>query len=296
MTKGKYTETMQEIKQTQVPKSEGAGVRRTIRAKHSAQDVYFLLTRASAQDETISFEALGVLTYLLSKPDDWEVMVGDLARRGLSRYKVYRALKELREAGYVKLEREYADGKITRWIYTVYEEKLLLEFQDVELQDVEIRDYTEYRDKQNKEKKPQALRKQHAPDQQKTEEIGGGSFEEELPERPNIFSVYEKNIGLLTPLIADALTDALKDYPEQWVEDALKVAVESEVRTWAYARGVLKRWQRDGRDSAAPKPASAASAPKVFVPEVRTDGGVEDESERTRMFAAARAKLTGGTK
>ena len=165
MTKGKYTETMQEIKQTQVPKSEGAGVRRTIRAKHSAQDVYFLLTRASAQDETISFEALGVLTYLLSKPDDWEVMVGDLARRGLSRYKVYRALKELREAGYVKLEREYADGKITRWIYTVYEEKLLLEFQDVELQDVEIRDYTEYRDKQNTEKKPQAPRKQRAPDE-----------------------------------------------------------------------------------------------------------------------------------
>jgi len=132
--------------------------------------------------------------------------------------------------------------------------------------------------------------------QQKTKEIGGGSFEEELPERPNIFSVYEKNIGLLTPLIAEALTDALKDYPEQWVEDALKVAVESEVRTWAYARGVLKRWQRDGRDSAAPKPASAASAPKVFVPEVRTDGGVEDESERTRMFADARAKLTGGVK
>ena len=42
------------------------------------------------------------------------------------------------------------------------------------------------------------------------------------PERPNIFKLYEENIGPLTPLIADALNDAEKTYPPEWVAEALE--------------------------------------------------------------------------
>ena len=31
---------------------------------------------------------------------------------------------------------------------------------------------------------------------------------------PNIFTMYEENIGLLTPMIAEELRDAEKTYPE----------------------------------------------------------------------------------
>ena len=40
------------------------------------------------------------------------------------------------------------------------------------------------------------------------------------PERPNIFKLYEENIGPLTPLIADALKDAEETYPPEWVAEA----------------------------------------------------------------------------
>jgi hypothetical protein len=44
----------------------------------------------------------GLLAYLLSRPDNWRVIVKDLQRRGdLGRDEIYALLRELRRAGYV---------------------------------------------------------------------------------------------------------------------------------------------------------------------------------------------------
>ncbi len=67
-------------------------------------------------------------------------------------------------------------------------------------------------------------------------------------ERPNIFQLYEANIGPLTPLIADALRDAEKTYPANWVEEAFQIAVERNKRNWHYIEAILRRWQEGGRD------------------------------------------------
>jgi DNA replication protein len=67
-------------------------------------------------------------------------------------------------------------------------------------------------------------------------------------EHPNIFQLYEANIGPLTPLIADALRDAEKTYPPDWVEDAFRIAVERNKRNWHYIEAILHRWQEGGRD------------------------------------------------
>jgi len=67
-------------------------------------------------------------------------------------------------------------------------------------------------------------------------------------ERPNIFQLYEANIGPLTPLIADALRDAEKTYQENWIEDAFRIAVERNRRSWNYIEAILRRWQEGGRD------------------------------------------------
>jgi DNA replication protein len=67
-------------------------------------------------------------------------------------------------------------------------------------------------------------------------------------ERPNIFRLYEQNVGPLTPLIAETLQDAEKSYPQTWVEEAFQVAVEKNVRKWSYIQAILKSWQEEGRD------------------------------------------------
>lgn len=66
--------------------------------------------------------------------------------------------------------------------------------------------------------------------------------------RPNVFELYEQNIGLLTPLLAEELREAEAEYPAAWIEDAFRLAVERNVRKWAYVRAILQRWAREGRD------------------------------------------------
>ena len=72
------------------------------------------------------------------------------------------------------------------------------------------------------------------------------------PPPPTIFKLYEDNIGLLTPMLTVELKDAQDQYPQRWVEDAIKEAVRSNKRSWRYIRAVLERWGRDGREGSAP--------------------------------------------
>ncbi len=65
-------------------------------------------------------------------------------------------------------------------------------------------------------------------------------------ERPNIFKLYEENIGPLTPLLADALKDAEQTYPPDWVVEALEIAVLKNKRNWKYVEAILKRWKVEG--------------------------------------------------
>ncbi len=79
----------------------------------------------------------------------------------------------------------------------------------------------------------------------------------QTPARPNIFALYEQNIGALTPLIAEQLQDAEKEFPLQWIEEAFAEAVKQNARSWAYVKKILDNRARGakrettGRDVAA---------------------------------------------
>ncbi len=66
-------------------------------------------------------------------------------------------------------------------------------------------------------------------------------------ERPNVFRLYEQNIGVLTPLIADQLMEAIELFPERWIEDAIGEAVSLNRRNWRYIQRILERWGTEGR-------------------------------------------------
>lgn len=72
-----------------------------------------------------------------------------------------------------------------------------------------------------------------------------------VADRPTIFSVYEQNIGLLTPLIADALRASAARYPDEWLRDAMREAVERNRRSWRYVQRILERWEAEGKGDAA---------------------------------------------
>ena len=64
---------------------------------------------------------------------------------------------------------------------------------------------------------------------------------------PDIFTLYEQNIGMLTPMIAEELREAEKLYPEDWIGDAIKEAVSLNKRNWRYIERILENWSSEGR-------------------------------------------------
>jgi DnaD/phage-associated family protein len=64
---------------------------------------------------------------------------------------------------------------------------------------------------------------------------------------PNVFKLYEENIGPLTPMIADTLKDAEQTYSPEWLAEAIEVAVKQNARKWNYVDAILRRWKEEGR-------------------------------------------------
>ena len=66
-------------------------------------------------------------------------------------------------------------------------------------------------------------------------------------ELPNIFELYEQNIGVITPMMAEILKEDENTYPREWIEEAIRIAVTRNVRKWKYVQAILDRWQTEGR-------------------------------------------------
>jgi DNA replication protein len=66
-------------------------------------------------------------------------------------------------------------------------------------------------------------------------------------DRPNVFVLYEQNIGLLTPMIAEELREAERLYPADWIASAFHEAVVLNKRNWRYVLRILERWQAEGK-------------------------------------------------
>ena len=82
---------------------------------------------------------------------------------------------------------------------------------------------------------------------------------------PDIFSVYEENIGMLTPMIAEELRDAEKLYPQVWIRDAIKEAVTHEKRKWSYISAILENWSVEGRSDGTYRRDSKKKDPDKYI-------------------------------
>ncbi len=84
-------------------------------------------------------------------------------------------------------------------------------------------------------------------------------------ELPDIFTLYEQNIGLLTPMLADELREAEKLYPESWLREAIKEAVDLNKRNWRYIAAILERWSREGKGSGTHQRDSKKTDPDKYI-------------------------------
>lgn len=103
---------------------------------------FVMMDKSFLEDTRLSYKAKGILAYLLSKPDNWKVIIGNLVNYSTDgKASVYAGLKELKDCGYYKKTpvRNEQGNRITRWESTVYEISVSLptDFQEIENLDID---------------------------------------------------------------------------------------------------------------------------------------------------------------
>ncbi len=81
-------------------------------------------------------------------------------------------------------------------------------------------------------------------------DLGGLPKVEAVPEPPehrDIYSLYEENVGVLSPLIAEDLKEAEELYPFPWIVEAFKEAARLNRRSWRYIQRILENWKAEGQ-------------------------------------------------
>lgn len=258
----------------------------TIRSTHDDDHPHFAIVRPTAQNKALSYEALGMLAYVLSQADDWVIGVDDLIREGCGRDKAYRILKELSEAGHLTRVRSAAgQHKPPVWGGYVAHEQPFTEMADLATTLVPIPEMPDLVKPSigapNPEKAEPVksveipargqqpdleslnalkLKDQELKDKDKKPDADPRVREDEiLPEPPSIYAFYVENMRQqVNGILKDKLVDWVKDVGEQWVRDAITEAVTHNVPTWAYAEACLENWAKFGRDT--PRPSSVKGA------------------------------------
>ena len=65
--------------------------------------------------------------------------------------------------------------------------------------------------------------------------------------RSSIYDLYENNIGTFGPMLAEQLAEAEESYPSRWIEEAFRLAVHENKRSWSYISAILRRWAAEGK-------------------------------------------------
>ena len=91
--------------------------------KANVKDRYTQIPNETLQDTSLSFEARGLLTLILSLPENWEIHKTWLVKQSVNcgKDKLTRILMELQNAGYMeKKPRRGEGGRVAGWDWFVY--------------------------------------------------------------------------------------------------------------------------------------------------------------------------------
>ena len=94
-----------------------------IRVVKDKENPYVMLNKQFLQDENLSWKSKGILAYLLSLPDDWQIYETELEKHSTDGLSSLRSgLKELMENGYVnRIQNRNGKGQFVSYEYQVHE-------------------------------------------------------------------------------------------------------------------------------------------------------------------------------
>lgn len=207
---------------------------------------YTTMSNYHLRDKNLSFKAKGLLSMMLSLPDDWEYSIkGLVAISKENETSVKNTLNELKENKYLVvtklLPNQTNNGRIG-YVYDIYEipqkqegekqgvENLGLEFLGVEKQGVENQGQLNTNILNTKELN-----------------INNKNSCSSYNNNKGIFEFYEEKFGrTITGLEYEKINYWLKDFNEDIIKYAIDICVSNNKNSYSYLNGILKNWKSSG--------------------------------------------------
>lgn len=228
---------------------------------------YTVMSNHHLRDKNLSLRAIGLLSKMLSLPDNWDYSIKGLVAICKDKEPTVRgALSELKEQGYVVVTKlmpgTTSSGRI-EYVYDIYESprnqtgekqgggKQGVEFQGLEFLDLVKRAQLNTKEVSTKELNTERVNTEDAVvdtslvnivDQPEEESIDDDGF-------GKIVEFYQENFGMMSSFLCDDMRQTYNEWQQQSKEPdliiikAMQIALSNNVRNWKYACAVLRTWE-----------------------------------------------------
>lgn len=190
---------------------------------------YTVMSNYHLRDKNLSLKAKGLLSFMLSLPEEWDYTeMGLVACLKEGRDGVRAALQELQKYGYLQRKQlRNANGKMGGTEYTVREKPLSenpTSVNPISVNPTQIN--TKVTNK---------------------EEVSKDNIAAEEADWQEVVTCYQNNIRPICGEIErDELYDFFTEYGKEWVKAGIAECVANDVRKRSYLRSILERWATEG--------------------------------------------------
>ena len=227
---------------------------------------YTVMSNHHLRDKNLSLRAIGLLSKMLSLPDNWDYSIKGLVAICKDKEPTVRgALSELKEHGYVVVTKlmpgTTSSGRI-EYVYDIYESprnqtgekqgggKQGLEKQGVEFQGLEFLDLVKRAQLNTKELNTERINTEDAVVDTSLVNIVDQPEEESIDDGfGKIVEFYQENFGMMSSFLCDDMRQTYNEWQQQSKEPdliiikAMQIALSNNVRNWKYACAVLRTWE-----------------------------------------------------
>lgn len=227
---------------------------------------YTVMSNHHLRDRNLSLRAIGLLSKMLSLPDDWDYSVpGLVAICRESKNIIQGALKELEKNGYlVRTMTRDSSGHIG-YNYDVYEQpqhtlprpEKPFTVEPCTVSPSTVEPCTEKQPQLNTNKlSTNKLSTEESKTQEKAVEPNVVNIEDQPEEESidddgfgKIVEFYQENFGMMSSFLCDDMRQTYNEWQQQSKEPdliiikAMQIALSNNVRNWKYACAVLRTWE-----------------------------------------------------
>lgn len=213
---------------------------------------YVMVNKYYIYDNRLSLKAKGLMSYFLSRPDDWNFYIEEIKKHTIDKdTSISGAIKELIESGYIRREARRGDkGKFKGgYDYSVYEIPI------VSSNEENIASTENLPKLENPESGKSRIGKMPSRENQGLLNNKSKLNNKLLTNNSNcssdsnmeVFKKFEKcGFGLLSSVVIEKLTADIERFGADWVIKAVEKADEAGKHRYDYVKGILENWKTNG--------------------------------------------------